>query len=247
MPKISAVIITFNEERNIERCLLSIKDIVDDVVVVDSFSTDKTKDICKKYGVRFILHPFDGHIEQKNWAITQAQYPYIISLDADEAISEELKEAILKVKENWQHDGYYVNRLTNYCGKWIYHIWYPDRKLRLWDSRKGSWQGTNPHDKYILQEGSTTKCLSGDLFHYSFYTVADHEKQNINFANIAAKAKYKKGEKASILKMYFNPIWKFIRQYILLGGFLDGSYGLKICLISAKGNYLKYKILRNTI
>src|SRR4051812_21243374 len=121
MPEISVIIITFNEERNIARCLDSVKDIADDIVVVDSHSTDKTEEICRSKGVRFVRHAFDGHIEQKNWAITQAKYPYILSLDADEALDDELKMAIKKVKQNWEYDGYYMNRLTNYCGKWIYH------------------------------------------------------------------------------------------------------------------------------
>ena len=114
MPKISVVVITYNEEKNIGRCLESVKDIADDIVVVDSFSTDSTEEICKKHNARFIKHAFEGHIQQKNYAITQAQYPHILSLDADEALNEELKKSILKVKESWNADGYYFNRLTNY-------------------------------------------------------------------------------------------------------------------------------------
>ena len=106
MIPISAVIITFNEERNIGRCLESLQGIVDDIVVVDSFSKDKTEEICQSYGVRFVQHSFEGHIEQKNWAITQALYPHVLSLDADEVLDEELKVSILKIKENWMYDGY---------------------------------------------------------------------------------------------------------------------------------------------
>ena len=136
--QISAVIITFNEEKNIERCLQSLQGIVDEIVVVDSFSKDQTKSICEKYNVKFVEHAFEGHIEQKNYAITQASYPYVLSLDADEALDETLKSSILKVKKNWTHDGYSMNRLTNYCGSWIKHCgWYQDTKLRLWDARKG--------------------------------------------------------------------------------------------------------------
>ena len=152
MTPISVVIITFNEEKNIGRCLESVKNIADEIVVLDSFSTDKTEEICLQHGASFFQHPFDGHIEQKNRAITYATYPHILSLDADEVLSPELEQSIKAVKENWQADGYYFNRLTNYCGKWIRHCgWYPDRKLRLWDSRKGKWGGVNPHDKYMLE------------------------------------------------------------------------------------------------
>ena len=144
---ISAVIIAFNEEKNIERCILSLKNVVDEIVVVDSFSKDKTKEICLAHNVVFIEHSFKGHIEQKNWAYTQASNNYVLSLDADEALSDELKNSILAIKNNWKNDGYAFNRLTSYCGKWIKHCgWYPDIKLRLWDRRKGTWKGINPHD-----------------------------------------------------------------------------------------------------
>jgi glycosyltransferase involved in cell wall biosynthesis len=130
MQKISVVIITYNEEKDIGRCLDAVKDVADDIVVVDSFSTDRTEEICKEKGARFVQHKFEGHIQQKNWAITQARYPHVLSLDADEVVSERLQKEILKVKENWQADGYYFNRMTNYCGKWIKHCgWYPDRKI----------------------------------------------------------------------------------------------------------------------
>ena len=132
MTNLSVVIITLNEERNIGRCLESVNDIADEIVVVDSYSTDDTEKICKLYGVRFIQHHFDGHIEQKNWAITQARYPHILSLDADEVLSLRLKASIKAVKENWEFDGYYFNRMTNYCGKWIRHSsWYPSTETEV--------------------------------------------------------------------------------------------------------------------
>ena len=174
MTPVSVVVITFNEEKNIARCLDSVKDIADEIVIVDSFSKDRTKEICLSYGAKFIEHKFDGHIEQKNFAITQAKYPHILSLDADEALDEQLKKSILTAKENFILDGYYMNRLTNYCGHWVRHSgWYPDTKLRLWDSRKGHWAGINPHDKYELTSGdSNTGKLNGDILHYSYYSVA---------------------------------------------------------------------------
>ena len=131
MTKLSVVIITFNEEKNIARCLDSIESIADDIIVVDSFSTDQTKQICSQFNVRFIQHEFEGHIEQKNWALQQAKYPHVLSLDADEALTEPLQTLVRSIKENWTADGYTMNRLTNYCGQWIKHCgWYPDRKLR---------------------------------------------------------------------------------------------------------------------
>jgi glycosyltransferase involved in cell wall biosynthesis len=247
MIPISAVIITFNEERNIGRCLESLQGIVDDIVVVDSFSKDKTEEICRTYGVRFVQHSFEGHIEQKNWAITQALYPHVLSLDADEALDEELKASILKIKENWMYDGYTMNRLTNYCGSWVHHCgWYPDTKLRLWDSRLGSWGGTNPHDKYELHNKSAeTSHLKGDLLHYSYYTLEDHYKQVAYFTTILAKAQYESGKKAPLLVLYTSPIVKFIKDYIIKKGFLDGKVGFQICRISANATYKKYRKLRS--
>lgn len=126
MIKLSVVIITYNEEKNIARCLQSVAAVADEVIVLDSYSSDNTEDICKTFGVQFYQHSFDGHIEQKNRAITYATSPYILSLDADEALDESLIQSIKDVKANWTHDGYKMNRLTNYCGKWIKHCgWYP--------------------------------------------------------------------------------------------------------------------------
>jgi glycosyltransferase involved in cell wall biosynthesis len=241
-----SVVIAFNEVKNIARCLDSVKDVADDVVVIDSFSKDKTKEICLAKGARVVEHTFEGHIQQKNWAITQAQHPHILSLDADEALDDELKKSILHAKQNWQHDGYYMNRLTNYCGHWVRHCgWYPDKKLRLWDSRKGEWRGTNPHDKYELFEGDkTTGYLTGNILHYSFYTIESHLKQIEYFTDISAKALFEKGRKPTFLKLYISPVAKFIESYLLKLGFLDGKYGFEICKNSAWATKLKYHKLR---
>ncbi len=246
MPEISVVIITFNEEKNIGRCLDSVKGIADDIIVVDSFSTDRTKAICLQYGARFVEHAFEGHIEQKNWAITQAKYPHILSIDADEALDETLKESIRVVKNNWTQDGYAMNRLTNYCGTWIHHCgWYPDTKLRLWDSRKGSWTGINPHDEYRLTSpDSTVGFLKGDLLHYSYYTRDDHYRQVNYFTDILAREYNKRGRKGSLVKLTLNPIAKFLGDYFLKLGFLDGKAGFTISRISAYATWLKYSKLR---
>lgn len=246
MVQISAVIITFNEEKNIERCLISLQGIADEIVVVDSFSKDKTKEICEKYQVKFVEHKFDGHIEQKNWAITQASFPYVLSLDADEALDENLKKSILEVKNNWEFDGYSMNRLTNYCGKWVHYCgWYPDTKLRLWNASKGEWRGDNPHDKFELFDNtSRIKHLNGDILHYSYYSLEDHFKQVNYFTDILSKAQFKRGKKAPFIVFIMSPIVKFFKDYFVKRGFLDGITGLKICSISAYATFLKYKKLR---
>jgi hypothetical protein len=191
-----------------------------------------------------VEHPFEGHVEQKNWAMEQATYQHVLSLDADEALSTELKAAILTVKSNWQYDGYYMNRLTNYCGKWIRHCgWYPDRKLRLWNREKGRWGGMNPHDKFIMKKAAQTTRINGDLLHYSFYTIEQHRKQIDYFSDVASQAMYKAGKRAGWIQLLIHPISKFIKGYFIKAGFLDGKYGFIICRLSAYANYLKYKKL----
>lgn len=239
--KLSVVVITYNEEKYLARCLESVKSVADEIVVVDSYSTDKTQEIAKSFGARIIEHPFEGHIEQKNWAITQASFPHVLSLDGDEALDSQLIKSVKSVKENWKADGYVMNRLTNYCGKWVKHSsWYPDKKLRLWDSRKGSWQGTNPHDEYRMQEGSTTEHIKGDILHYSYDSIKQHLDQVNYFTDILAEQYLERGRKATLVKLLVNPTVKFIGSYFFQLGILDGIYGFAICTISAHATFLKY-------
>jgi len=241
VPKLSVVIITYNEERNIGRCLESVKDIADEIVVVDSFSTDQTTSICQKYGARVVRHHFEGHIRQKNFAISQAVYPHQLSLDADEALSETLKSEINKIKESWEADGYRMNRLTSYCGKWIRHSgWYPDAKLRLYDSHKGAWGGLDPHDKFEMQPGAKTDNIKGDILHYTYRTIEEHLDQSNKFSTIAAKALIKKGQRIYFFQVLVNPIAKFVRNYFIHRGFLDGYYGFFICYVAAFQTGLRY-------
>ena len=243
--QLSVVIITLNEERNLARCLASVKAVADEVVVVDSFSTDGTEHIARGHGARFVQHAFEGHIEQKNWAAAQASHPWVLSLDADEALSEELVRSIMAVKQSEGADGYSMNRLTNYCGSWIRHGgWYPDTKLRLWDRGKGRWTGVNPHDRYEMQPGARIAHLKGDLLHYSYYSLSDHLKQVDYFTTISAREYKQRGTQAGLLKLLLSPLAKFIGDYILRLGFLDGWHGFTIARISAQATFLKYAKLR---
>jgi glycosyltransferase involved in cell wall biosynthesis len=242
--QLSVVIITYNEQRNIGRCIDAIKTIADEIVVVDSFSTDETVNIAAQKGARIITHKFEGHIQQKNYAITQASFPHILSLDADEMPDETFLQQIIEAKSNWQYDGYSVNRLNNYCGTWIRHgAWYPDVKLRLWDSRKGKWAGTNPHDRFEMIEGSSVKHIPGNILHYSYQRVEEHRKKSDYFSTIAANAYFEKGKSGSGIKVMVNPVFRFLRDYIFKLGFLDGKYGFTIARITAHEVYLKYKKL----
>ena len=242
MIKLSVVIITFNEDRNIDHCLNSVKDIADEIVVVDSHSTDKTRQICEKYDVKFIEHNFEGYIRQKNYAISQATFPHQLSLDADEALSDELKNEIKKIKANWHCDGYHMNRMANYCGKWIRHCgWYPDTKLRLYDSTKGKWQGADPHDKFEMVPGSSVGFVNGDILHYTYYTGEEYILQADKFSSIAARELVANGKPVYLFMLLVNPVAKFIRNYLLRLGFLDGYYGFRICRIAARETFLKYR------
>ncbi len=244
MPKLSVVIITFNEEKNIGRCLESVKGIADDIVVVDSFSTDKTANICNHYKVNFIQHKWEGYSATKNFANSQAVYDWILSLDADEELSDKLKESIREVKQKGELSSCEFNRLTNYCGKWIKHCgWFPDTKVRIFDRRDTYWEGTI-HEKLKSVSTKQVKKLAGDCLHYSYYTTDDHYKQVYYFTDILARAQYKEGKTASVFRLYLSPVVKFLRDYILKLGILDGKAGFSISRISAYATYLKYKQLR---
>ena len=243
--KLSVVIITFNEERNIGRCIDSVLSIADEILVVDSFSTDGTKKISIAKGATFIEHEFNGHIEQKNWARLQAQFEYILSLDADEALTPELLESIKEAKNKSDFQVYAMNRLTNYCGTWIHHSsWYPDVKTRLFTKDSGEWGGRNPHDKYIVRKGFKVGKLKGNLLHYSFYTRQDHLNQIEKFSSISAKAMYEKGTKYPEIKKWYKAVARFIKIYLVHRGFLDGKAGFDIARFSAQAVYLKYAKLK---
>ena len=244
MPKLSVVIITYNEERNIVRCLDSVKDLADEVVVVDSFSTDRTPELCRSAGVNFIQRKWEGYSATKNFATSQARYDWILSLDADEALSEELRGSILKIKAGSEPVYCQFRRLTNYCGKWIRHCgWYPDFKLRMYDRRGASWKG-EVHEKLVLSEPRKIILLSGDLLHYSYYTTAEHNRQLEKFSSISARQLFTKGERAGLLKIGLKTVSKFFKIYVVMRGFLDGYYGWVISVKSARESYLRYSELR---
>ena len=245
MFKISATIITYNEEKNIERCINSLIGVADEIIVVDSGSKDNTEAIAINLGAKVITNKFEGHIQQKNFAITQTSYNWVLALDADEALSKELKNQILEIKTTLKADGYSFNRLTNYCGKWIrYCGWYPDTKLRLFKKGKGAWSGKNPHDKYILTYGKP-KHITGDILHYTFYEVSEHKNQIKKFSNIAAQSLFELNKKSNWSLIIGKTLFKFFRNYFLKLGFLDGVTGFHICRLSAHATFLRYyKLLK---
>lgn len=241
MDKLSAVIITFNEEKNIARCIDSIQRVADEIVLLDSFSADRTVDIAKSKGAVVYQQPFAGYIEQKNKALELATHRYVLCLDADEAIDAKLEQSILLARQHLNFAGYTMNRCTNYCGRFIRHgSWYPDRKLRLFDKTFARWGGINPHDKVSFLSPSTSQHLAGDILHFSFNSLEEHVTQNNRFSTIAAEAYFKVGRKSGWLKMLVNPSWSFFYSYVLRGGFLDGYYGWVIAKNIAHLTLMKY-------
>jgi glycosyltransferase involved in cell wall biosynthesis len=240
MVNISAVIITYNEEKNIGRCIDSIKNLVEEIVVIDSYSSDKTKEICLLKNARLIEHPFKSHIEQKNFALAQAQYDIILSLDADEYLSEELTESILSVKQNWVGRAYSMNRLSSYGGKWIRHgNWYPDRKIRLWDRSVGNWGGENPHDRVVINRGIEINHLKGDLLHKAYLDSHDTLQKVQRYSEIFARENKGK-KKSSSSKIILRTSYSFFKSYILKRGFLDGFEGLMVAMAVANHVFYKY-------
>lgn len=238
---LSVVIITFNEAGNIRRCIESVCELGSEILVVDSGSTDGTVDLAREAGATVMNQPFLGYIEQKNFATSKARFDWVLSLDADEALTPELSAEIHQVLKNPAFKGYTMPRLTNYCGNWVRHSgWYPDRKLRLYDRRHGAWAGVNPHDRYDLESGFKAGALQNDLLHYSYNSLSDHLRQIDRFSAIGAKALYDKGVKSSLLKVLIKPTARFLRAYVVHSGYRDGWTGLVIAANSAHAVFLKY-------
>ncbi|MBR06377.1 MAG: glycosyl transferase [Rickettsiales bacterium] len=243
--KVSGVVITYNEAQHIESCIRALQQVTDEIIVVDSFSGDNTPEICMNLGVKFFTHRYEGQVEQKNYALTLTSYEIVLSVDGDEVLSDKLINSInIEKSQGFPCEGYELNRLTNYAGHWIKHGgWYPDWKLRLWHKSKGSWQGQNPHDRVILYEDVKSKRLKGDILHYAFESVREHQSRMENYATIGAQSMFSSGKKANRALLLLSPAWKFVRDYLVKRGFLDGKYGFVIARLSAKSKYLKYKKL----
>lgn len=241
--KLSVTIITFNEERNIRRCIDSLRDLADEIVVVDSFSSDNTKAIVAEYPhARFISQTFLGYGPQKDFAVTQTKNDIVLSLDADEALSDELYAAISKALENFTADGYTMNRLNNYAGRWVRHSgWYPDKKLRLWRKDKGCWGDKVLHESVEMQSGSKIMHFKGDLLHYSYTSVAEHIDRFNRYTDIAAKDAFAKARKVNVFAdIVLNPFLTFLKKYFVKLGFLDGYAGFLIAIHTSYGKFVKY-------
>ncbi|XOV66190.1 MAG: glycosyltransferase family 2 protein [Fluviicola sp.] len=242
--KISATIITLNEERNIGRCIQSLEGVADEIIVLDSFSTDRTKEICEQAGVRFEQRQWEGYSASKNHLNSLAQFDYILSLDADEALDKDLQNAIREVKNEENPQVYAVNRITNYCGKWIKHGgWYPDIKVRLFPKEGSNWVGAHVHEELEYPSDLKERLLQGHLEHYSYYSFKEHRERADKYSSLTAAKFYEQGKRVGALKPYLSAIGRFIGMYFVKKGFMDGRMGFKIAWISAQSNVFKYKEL----
>jgi len=237
--KISATIISFNEERNIARAIESLR-CADEVIVVDSGSVDRTAEIAGRLGARVVDHPWPGYAVQKNFAAAQAANDWILSVDADEALSEGLEAEIWQLKKSGpRHDAYSMPRLAQYLGRWILHSgWYPDRKVRLYDRRKGQWAGDFVHES--VQVDGTVGNLESNLLHFTCQSLSEHLRTMDRYTTLAAEQLVATRTPVTWSRLLFDPAWTFFRTYLIKQGFLDGIEGLAIAWMGALYQFLKY-------
>ncbi len=224
----SAVVVAKNEAQNIEACLKPLLRIADEVLVADSGSHDETPAIAQKLGARVIHLKWEGYAQTKNRANQQAKHDWILSIDADEVLSEELEKNLQSLKPR-EHTVYALDRITNYCGQWVKHSgWYPDWKLRLFNRAHSHWEGAFVHERLHLPKGTKTERLKGKLFHYSYRTEEEHLQRIEKYAHLSALQMLEEGRKTSLFKLYCGPAARFLRTFVLKRGFLDGKLGLKL-------------------
>lgn len=241
MELISAVIITRNEARNIGRCITSLQGLVDEVVVVDSESTDETRSIALGLGARVIVRAWTDYSDQKNFANAQARNDYVLSMDADEALSPELMDSLKHAQRAGLVGAYRFNRLTNYCGTWVRHGgWYPDVKVRLFPKAAARWEGEHVHEELKLRSGLPITHLKGDLLHWSYHSLDDHRERIERYSTLHARKMMADGRTAGPVKRWLSPVAKFVQGYLMQGGFLDGAAGFHIARLSARAVHLKY-------
>ncbi len=236
---LSVSIISFNEEKNIARTLDSIADLASEIIIVDSHSKDKTKEIAESYGAKVFTEDWKGHVAQKNSALKKCTQEWILSLDCDELVSSKLKQSIIEAITQNKESAFSVNRKTHYLGKLLHYAWQPDWNLRLVKKNTNPyWQGLDPHDE-LKCEGNSNK-LEGELVHYSYKDVRNHFDKTLDYAQISAKSYKERGRKFSIWNLLLNPIVAFVRLYILRKGFLDGKHGLVAGFSTFVYTFLKY-------
>jgi len=245
--KISFCLITLNEEKNLSRCLKSCADLADEIVVLDSGSTDATEKIAREFGARFERQEWLGYVGQKNKVLSMAAHEWIFSLDADEELSPELRGEIRLLKAAGEVgddvSGFSMPRCVFYEGRWIRHgDWYPDRLVRWFRRDRAKFSGGKVHER--LEISGRIVSLHGEIHHYSFRDAADHRARCEHYAKLWAQEKFEAGQSANYFAPVFHAAFRWLRGYILRGGFWDGAQGRRIAAFCARETYLKYRLLR---
>lgn len=245
MSTISVVVITYNEAVNIERCLKSVASVADEIIIIDSYSNDETEVICNKFKVNFIKRAFVDYAEQRNAAFKIATMEYLFFLDADEALSDILSDKLVQLKKlGMHHDAYKINRFNNFCGKWIkYGMWYPEHIIRIVKNGKGQWKG-RIHEILKPAQGASVYFIKANLLHYSYTDIESLLRKINHYTSLQAIEMSEQHKKASLLKLFINPLWAFINGYFIRLGCLDGWRGYVISLSIAYQTMIKYAKLR---
>jgi len=248
--KVSAVLVCCDEEENVERCLQSLA-WADEIIVVDSFSQDRTVELCRKYTNSIFQREWSGMVQQRAYAVSLARKEWVFAIDADEVVTETLRDEVLRrlSEDKNEKSGYYIKRHSFYLGRWINHGgWYPDFKLRLFRKDKAYVGGENPHDKCFVQ-GRTAK-LKGEMIHYPYKNISRQLRTIDTYSDIVSEKLFKEKSAFPLVKMYIKPPVKFLETYIYKFGFLDGLPGFVITILSSYYVFMKYAKLwekRNAI
>lgn len=248
MSKISATILTFNEEARIATCIESLRDIADEIIVVDSFSTDATVEICEVMGCKVTKRKMAGYGAQRQYATSLTSHNYVLSLDADEELSPALRQALIELKKkSFAHRGYSFARLNFYCGTPVRHCgWYPDMQVRLFDKRYANWNLHDVDERVIFHDNVTPHKIDGDILHYRCSTPEEYRNTETNHALMMAKDLIKTGRHAGVISPYLHGIKSFFDCYITKGGALDGNVGRAISLQRYHSTLLAWKAVRRT-
>jgi glycosyltransferase involved in cell wall biosynthesis len=237
---VTAVIITYNAAKYLPKCLESLRSVADEVLVCDAYSTDGTVNICAAYGVRCVQRAWEGYADAKNFAGSLAQYDFILSVDADEVLSDVLQQSIKNAKIQGLAGVYSLDRINNFYGKFMRHSGlYPDWKPRLFDKNLVQWQGDFVHETLQIQHQKPTK-LVGKLWHFSIESLSDNVQKLNKYTDLEAEQLHKQGKKVCVMMLLVAPFFKFFNNYILRLGFLDGVEGFVACVLMGYGRFLRY-------
>lgn len=246
MEPLSVITITYNEEKNIRDCLESVK-WADEVIVVDSFSTDKTMDICGKYTDKIYKEEWKGYANQKNSAIGKTKGDWILSIDADERVTSSLKEEIFNtLSDSNKKDGYFIPRKNFFCGRWIKHCgWYPDYTMRLFRKDKGHFTPREVHESAVVS--GTTDYLKNPIEHHTYKSLSDFLQRMDKYSTLSAQEYFHKGKKIPLFQLIFGSFFTFTKMYVIRMGFLDGYYGLLLSVLYSYYTFFKYAKLKELI